>query len=232
MNDDREEKSPNDDHLNRVIDVWKHVVSVQMHFNDIEMRIRNLYFTVLAAALGLIGVVQGKSVLVTSIKLSVQLSMVVCIGIIPISMLFYFIDRHWYHRLLQGSVTQAILIETKYKDVLPEIQLGSQIRDQSPVEFRAWIWKILFFFIHDEKFRVQSRVHSDAKIEILYKSVIWGSALVIFCYAVLGGITLNNCGPLGIIFDRSCRITTTISEGSKAVLPTRPEFPLFPTWEN
>ena|ERR1051326_3599550 len=44
------------------VDVWKYIVSVQMHFNDIEMRIRNLYFTILAAAIGLFGVVQGKEV--------------------------------------------------------------------------------------------------------------------------------------------------------------------------
>ena len=43
-----------------VIDIWKHTVSVQMHFNEMEMKTRNLYFTFLAASIGLIGVVKGK----------------------------------------------------------------------------------------------------------------------------------------------------------------------------
>src|SRR5579884_3727352 len=160
------------------VDVWKYIVSVQMHFNDMEMRIRNLYFTILAASFGLLGVVQGKEIEITS-KVHVSIMLFVVLALIPISMLFYFMDRHWYHRLLQGAVAQAIEIETKYKDKLPEIQLGSQISKASPVEFKHRIWKWLFFFIRDSRFRKQSRLHSDQKIEVLYKSAIWVSIAVI-----------------------------------------------------
>ena len=136
---------PEDDNrLAITVDVWKYIVSVQMHFNDMEMRIRNLYFTILAAALGLLGVVQGKRVHISLINLQISVTLLVVFAVIPVSMLFYFMDRHWYHRLLQGAVMQCIEIEKKYAEQLPEIQLGSQISKASPVEFRGWIWKWLF----------------------------------------------------------------------------------------
>ena len=62
MPDDGSTPPTDDKRLAITVDIWKYIVSVQMHFNDMEMRIRNLYFTILAAALGLLGVVQGKRV--------------------------------------------------------------------------------------------------------------------------------------------------------------------------
>jgi hypothetical protein len=79
------------------VDVWKYIVSVQMHFNDMEMKVRNLYFTILAASMGLIGVVQGKKIAFQYIDVTISLSIVIVFAMIPISMLFYFMDRHWYH---------------------------------------------------------------------------------------------------------------------------------------
>ena len=60
MPDDGSTPPTDDKRLAITVDIWKYIVSVQMHFNDMEMRIRNLYFTILAAALGFLGVVQGK----------------------------------------------------------------------------------------------------------------------------------------------------------------------------
>ena len=37
--------------------------------------------------------------------------------------LFYFMDKHWYHRLLIGAVKHGIAIEKKYATQLPELQL-------------------------------------------------------------------------------------------------------------
>ena len=135
----RESKLTKKDRLAIAVDVWKYVVSVQMHFNEMEMKVRNLYFTVLAASLGLIGVVQGKQLSIISNELYVPIFLFVFIAIIPISTLFYFIDRHWYHRLLQGSVNQAIEIEKRYSIDLPEIQLG----EAYPVDSGSAICSVL-----------------------------------------------------------------------------------------
>ena len=195
-----------DKRLAITVDVWKYIVSVQMHFNDMEMRIRNLYFTVLAASFGLLGVVQGKEIEIPDFKVNIQVMLFVMLALIAISMLFYFMDRHWYHRLLQGAVTQAIEIESKYADKLPEIQLGSKIRDASPVVFKRPIWKIIFFFVRDKRFREESRLHSDQKIEVLYKSVIWISTAIIIIYGLIGGLRIEKCAVLTYIFDKACRM--------------------------
>ena len=200
---DEGETPDEDKRLAITVDIWKYVVSVQMHFNDMEMRIRNLYFTILAASFGLLGVVQGKEIELTS-RIHISIMLFVILALIPISMLFYFMDRHWYHRLLQGAVAQAIEIETKFADKLPEIQLGSQISKASPVEFKSRIWKLIFFFIRDKRFRKHSRLHSDQKIEVLYKSAIWVSIAVIVIYGLIGGVQIGKCAVLPYVFDKTC----------------------------
>lgn len=197
------------------VDIWKYVVSVQMHFNDMEMRIRNLYFTILAASLGLLGVVQGKEVYITT-QIHVSIILFVVLALIPISWLFYFIDRHWYHQLLHGAVNHARRIELKYKDKLPEIQLGLEISKSSPVKFNHWIWKFLFFFIRDKRFREKSCLHSDQKIQVLYNSVVYGAVLVIIVYGLFGGVEIGRCALLPFVSDQACR-TSPASFGLRGI---------------
>lgn len=160
-----------------------------MHFNDMGMKIRNLYFTVLAAAIGLIGVVQGKQIEIPYFYISIHVPLFVLVSVIPISMLFYFLDAHWYHRLLLGAVKQCAMIEVRYSAVLPEIQLGKSISAESPVKFDG-IWRRVFWFISDGRFRdkSKSRIHSDAKIEVLYKSVIYATAALLIPYALFSAV--------------------------------------------
>ena len=185
--------------LKLAVDTWKYVVSVQMHFNDMEMKIRNLYFTILAAAIGAIGVVQGKIVEIPYLALQFSLAMIVLFTVIPVSALFYFIDRHWYHRLLQASVIQGGAIENMYKTELPEIQLGNAISAASPLKFPGRFWRAAFFFIEEDNFRKHSRLHSDAKIEVLYKSVMWGAGTVGTIYALLKGVQIDGHPPIFLI---------------------------------
>jgi hypothetical protein len=190
--------------LARAIDVWKYVVSVQMHFNDMGMKIRTLYFTIIAAAMGLIGVVQGKQIDLGSLRIKVHVALVVILALVPISMLFYFLDRHWYHRLLQGAVAQCIEIENKYADELPEIQLGRQISSASPVRFNG-VWRYIFFFIKDRRFVETSMLHSDQKIEVLYKTVIWVALIGAIVYSVISGIEFKERAFLTYILQSSAR---------------------------
>lgn len=82
-----------------IIDIWKTIVEVQQHFNDIGMKIRGLFITIVVAVAGAQGFLIEK-------RLSISLGPVVIlfatflpiIGIVA-TYLFYFIDRYWYHRL-------------------------------------------------------------------------------------------------------------------------------------
>jgi hypothetical protein len=174
--------------LKLALDAWKYVVSVQMHFTDIEMRVRNLYFTILAASFGLIGVAQGKNISIPLPAFTISLTLLVVAAVIPVSMLFYFMDRHWYHRLLQGAVKHGAEIERLYGDALPEIRMGTEISKESPVKFSSFIWKLAFLFVRDRRFRDKSMLHSDQKIEVLYKSVIWACIVIFVVYASVNGI--------------------------------------------
>ncbi len=189
------------EHLALIVDIWKYAVGVQMHFNDMGMKIRNLYFTILAAAIGLIGVVQGRSTVIPFPHISIHLVLFVIASVIPISMLFYFLDKHWYHRLLIGAVKHCATIETRYASALPEIQLGTAISAESPVRFGGW-WRHFLWYIRDRRFRDKktSNIHSDAKIEVLYKSVMVGAATLALAYALFDGAELGGCTPVAWSF--------------------------------
>jgi hypothetical protein len=89
-----------DEENNQVIDIWKVVVDVQQHFNDIEMRIRSMFVTILLALFASIGFLLDKKLSFPIGPMSVQFAVLIpIIGIVG-TFLFYFIYRFWYHRLL------------------------------------------------------------------------------------------------------------------------------------
>lgn len=111
---------------------WRQTVDVQMHFNTIEMQIRNLAITVLAALF-------GASVLAPTFEyeifgLEVNSIAIVLIGGVLALSAFYFMDRFHYHRLLKGSVDHAKSISEDLGGDIPEIRLGEAISAASKVK--------------------------------------------------------------------------------------------------
>jgi hypothetical protein len=47
-------------------------------------------------------------------------------------MAFWFMDRHWYHRLLLGSVRHGLKVEKSLEPLIPEIALSESIKKESP----------------------------------------------------------------------------------------------------
>jgi len=138
--------------LELVLNAWKEVVEVQQHFNNIEMTIRNYAITVLGAMIAAIGFTfqnHLSPILILGIK--VHLSVVLVFVALTVWSGFYFMDRHWYHRLLKGAVDHARTIEDRYGELMPEITLGTAISRASPI--RIWKWRLgsngkvnLFYF--------------------------------------------------------------------------------------
>ncbi len=113
------------------IEAWKKAVDVQQHFNEIELKIRNFAVTLFTFILTGVGFLYKEH---TSIHLldryfsaASLLAFLGCAGIF----LFYFMDKFWYHRLLLGSVYQAIDIETRWKHSFPELNLSEKIKKLS-----------------------------------------------------------------------------------------------------
>jgi hypothetical protein len=150
------------------IEIWKKIVDVQQHFNDLELRIRNYALIVTGAFLGLGGyaIKDAGTINVFGVELSVA-ALVVLSAIIPL-FAFYFMDRLWYHRLLEGSVFAGIEAEGALKDLGYKVGLGSKISERSP--FTLWVFG--------------KKIHSRSKMDMFY--------LMLFAALVIVALSLNH----------------------------------------
>lgn len=163
------------------IKTWEKSVDVQQHFNEICMKIRNFYITLITALLAFTGVLIAKvsDPFFHMFGLNIHISVPLFISIWFASYLFYFIDRHWYHRLLIGAVKNALEIEKQFADNIPGIGLSSKIGESSPLDISECSLRNYFLFIlgllfgADKRIWTERRIHSDAKIAIFYKSVAY-----------------------------------------------------------
>jgi len=134
-----------------LLEAWKEVVNVQMHFNDMEMKIRSLAVTVIAAISGAIGYLCKEGV-------DHQEEFIVLLAFVGVAawLCFYLMDRFMYHKLLVGAVKSGINLENELKKQGINIDLGERIKIASPL-------KDLF----GEKFEM----HSDQKLDFFYITV-------------------------------------------------------------
>lgn len=145
------------------IEIWKKIVDVQQHFNDLELRIRNFALIVTGAFLGLGGYAIKDAGIVKLVGLEVSIAgLVVVSAIFPLAA-FYFMDRLWYHRLLDGSVSAGIEAETALKGLGYKVDLGSKIKKHSP--FRLWLTK-------------NKMIPSATKMDLFY-AILAGSLLLV-----------------------------------------------------
>ncbi|MCK1636495.1 hypothetical protein IVA95_02540 [Bradyrhizobium sp. 157] len=185
-----------DERAKQVIDVWKTVVGVQMHFNDIGMRIRGLFITILLALLASIGFLLDKGWSLQLWRINIQFAVLVPIFGVFGTALFYLMDRYWFHRLLKGAVNHAIQIENKYKDTIPELSLSDEIGKESFFVPKGLLWVAAKCFVSHDKFRKKGQLHSDGKLELFYKSMISALFGISILIAVFGGISLDKKAAL------------------------------------
>jgi len=144
------------------IEIWKKIVDVQQHFNDLELRIRNFALVVTGAFLGLGGyaIKDGGVVSLFGHEVSIA-GLVVFSAILPL-LAFYLMDRFWYHRLLDGSVKAGVDAENALKTLGYKVDLGSQISTASPFVLWPTKWS----------------VHSKTKMDIFYGMLLFALLLV------------------------------------------------------
>lgn len=153
------------DEIKNAIDVWKKVIDVQQHFNDLEMRIRNFAISIVGVLIAAVGFTyqQGLETTLWGLKFGSGLGLVLAAIIVWWG--FYLMDRWWYHVLLKGAVTHAAKIEDAYKDRVPGIDLGKTISETSS--------KVEVFGI---------RMNSDARLRNFY---ILGFVMLAVIFACL-----------------------------------------------
>ena len=147
------------------IEIWKKIVGVQQHFNDLELRIRNFALIVTGAFLGLGGYGIKDAGIINAFGLAVSVAgLVVFSAIFPL-LAFYFMDRLWYHRLLDGSVRAGIDAESALKELGYKVDLGSKISEGSP--FTLWPTK--------------KKIHSKTKMDMFYLLLVEALLFVALC---------------------------------------------------
>jgi hypothetical protein len=172
-----------------------------MHFNELAMRIRGLFVTILIALFASIGFLIDKQLSLQLWRLNIQYAVLVPLFGVFGAMLFYLIDRYWYHRLLKGAVNHAIKIEQKFRAELPELSLSDEIGKESFFVPKRWglTWIAAKLLVRHERFGSRGQIHSDAKLEIFYKSVMVVLACLSIFLAFFGGVSFDKKG------DRSSR---------------------------
>ncbi|KAA5599173.1 hypothetical protein [Blastochloris sulfoviridis] len=190
------------DRRKEVIEIWKAVIDVQKHFNDIEMRIRGLFITIVLAIAAAQGFLIENDISFNYSQLKIKSVIFAPILGIIASFLFYLMDRYWYHRLLVGAVKHAIEIEKRFGDTLPELCLTKAIGGESPVEVRGRFMRAFArLFVSDLRFNKDKMLHSDGKIELFYKSIGYMFLFVLIGTVLLGGVLISN-EPLAVVLWR------------------------------
>ena len=90
---------------------WSSVVNMQMHFNDICMRIRNLFLTAMIAIVGAGGYAAVNDVNVSNSWISFNIAILVPFVGWLAAYLFYLLDFKHYHQYLKAAVLQGEALE-------------------------------------------------------------------------------------------------------------------------
>ncbi|WP_318437299.1 hypothetical protein [Photobacterium leiognathi] len=121
------------EHLKLNVEVWKKIIDVQQHFNDLEMKVRNFGLLIVSAFISAIGV-SLKSQYEASIGgYSIPIASFLAFGACIVWLLVFLVDVYWYHPLLKGAVSKGEQIEKQLKEHLPNIDLTCQIGKESAV---------------------------------------------------------------------------------------------------
>jgi hypothetical protein len=155
------------DLLDAKIDIWKKIVDVQMHFNELEMKIRNFAVLLLSAFIGAAGLALKEDIRLAPWNMPLATAILAAASMIVL--LFYFVDRFWYHPLLKGSVVAGIDIEADIEQAhqIPGISLTKTIGKHSAV-------KLPF---------TKAVLRSDRKVSLFYIctfAIFLGLAVAIF----------------------------------------------------
>jgi Kef-type K+ transport system membrane component KefB len=128
------------------LEVWEKVIDVQMHFNDLCLRIRSFAISILGVFLGSAAIAYRYAGDVEFFGHKFHTSAIFIAISIVVWFSFYLMDRFWYHELLKGAVHHGILLEESLKDKIPKIGLAHSIREQSHLSLKMNAAKKLNLF--------------------------------------------------------------------------------------
>jgi len=128
------------DGLDTQIKIWEKSIDVQMHFNELQMKIRNFSVLLISALVGAAGLALKDRIAIDHqflwMHLQFNLSAAFFVAAAVTWLAFAFMDHYWYYPLLLGAVRHAAAIEETLKEKVPGIGLTTRIGDESPKTFK------------------------------------------------------------------------------------------------
>lgn len=155
--------------IENIIKMWDRTIDVQKHFNDIAFKIKQLVVSISSFIVG------GGFALISAGKINkvvkynnLEISTISILLFITafIWIVFYFVDRFWYHPLLKGAVKEGVALENEISNYLPIKGLTKTIGEYSPIVLPVF-----------------GVIHSEAKMNIFYWSIIL-ILLITACYVL------------------------------------------------
>lgn len=136
-------KSGNEgDDLEYALQVWEKTIDVQMHFNELQMKIRNFSVLLVSALVGAAGIALKEHILVDHFVMGMHFQISLSAILFWVAAFswaaFFFMDHFWYYRLLVGSVNHGIEIEQALAKRVPSIGLTQTIGKASPNFIFKW----------------------------------------------------------------------------------------------
>jgi hypothetical protein len=123
------------EHSALLIELWKQTITVQQHFNDLQLRIRNFAITVFGAVIGATAFALKENLQLSLGGYTASLATMILLGGALSWLAFYFMDRLWYHMLLVGSVKHGMALERELRPHFPNALLTHAIGKNSPIQF-------------------------------------------------------------------------------------------------
>jgi hypothetical protein len=173
-----------DERLGHYLTLWQQAVQVQMHFNDLEWRIRGLALTALTFALGAAALAAKDGTTIGGASLG---SLLLVPGLV-LWLAFFYVDRYWYHPLLKAAGDEANSLEDAIRGLLPDSYgLSTRITERSAYKGHRLVVRLL-----RDKPTEDGKVHSDDKIKRFY--VIGAAAIVILIIVLQVATSLADTG--------------------------------------
>jgi hypothetical protein len=171
-----------------MIKLWEKTIDVQMHFNELQMKVRNFSILLISSLVGVGGVAMKEHLFIATPFLSIDASLPLATVLFGIAAFvwaaFFFMDHYWYFPLLKGAVNHGRLIEDTMSPTLPTMGLTNAIGRASPILVTFWMSRknpetgakepVTFF-----------KIHSQHKSMIFYGAV----------FLLLSILTIASCSP-------------------------------------
>lgn len=131
------------------VEYWKQISSIQIHFNDMCIRTRWLGLTAIATLVGAAALAAKEDIKFRlPLDWSIGLTSVLMLISLMLLIVLWFLDIHYYYKMLIASVEYGERLEKKILSDLQSDDVGINSHLSSNISRnRAWFVSRMFYFV-------------------------------------------------------------------------------------